>query len=324
MLGGALVAGAVLLPSAAHAQTTFLFRAGYDPTNGQSGLIPVLSGDGTFPASTVAYKAFDGSPSTETGTTSDSGASTSSSLYTSGTGQNFTENSTAGTGPHRITQAAFTIPKLSATNQVETVKLSTVSFFGYQKGSTSTLSPFTAGHLAIYNNDPNNGGVPFFGNYTTDVLISSTFTGGYRIPSGGSPMDTTRPIYKLTLDASSAPVLGAGNYFFGVSFNVNNTGSNPNDGFTVFAQTNDATTGQPKGTNGDATIYDQALNGGAGGFKTDQPGGLGVLDAFPFLATGNVVGATPEPSALALLGTMAVPGIAALAYRRRRSRRVAA
>jgi len=96
------------------------------------------------------------------------------------------------------------------------------TWFNYQTGSTTT-STFTGATLRIWDGTPGDGGSVIWGDTTTNVLTSSTFTGVYRV------LDTaltgsTRPIMQNELAA--ALFLAPGTYWVDVDF-TGSLGSGP-------------------------------------------------------------------------------------------------
>ena len=103
----------------------------------------------------------------------------------------------------------------------------TVIVFGYQIGS-STTSPFSNGYLRIYQDGPPGlGGTVIWGDSVTDVLVSTGFTGIYRVDTAaanGGLTSTQRPIMFLKLHLSPAPQLGEGTYWLAWSATASGTG----------------------------------------------------------------------------------------------------
>ena len=104
---------------------------------------------------------------------------------------------------------AFTVPTDS------TWIFDTVILYGYQKGS-GTASTFLSCNLQIYNGIPGLGGSVIWGDTVTNVLVSTGWTGIYRvdtITADGGLEQTQRPIMYLKLHLSAPPVLSAGAYW---------------------------------------------------------------------------------------------------------------
>jgi len=101
----------------------------------------------------------------------------------------------------------------------------TVIVYGYQKGSTTT-SPFLNCNLQIYNGTPGLGGSVIWGDTVTNVLVSTDFTGIYRVDtfaSDGGLADISRPIMYLKLYLSAPPHLSSGTYWLSWSVAGNTT-----------------------------------------------------------------------------------------------------
>jgi hypothetical protein len=114
----------------------------------------------------------------------------------------------------------FTVPVGS------TWTFDTVVIYGYQIGST-TISPFTAGYLRIYKDDPENG-VLVWGDSVTNVMVNTGFTGIYRVDttlSAGGLNSNQRPIMFINLHLSPAPVLNAGGYWLVWSASASGSGT---------------------------------------------------------------------------------------------------
>jgi hypothetical protein len=103
---------------------------------------------------------------------------------------------------------AFTVPAGS------TWTIDTVILYGIQRYS-GTTSTFTSCNVQIYNEEPGVGGGVIWGDTTTNVLVSTGFTGIYRVDTNaaGGLMNTVRPIMYLKLHLSPAPVLRGGTYW---------------------------------------------------------------------------------------------------------------
>lgn len=102
----------------------------------------------------------------------------------------------------------FTIPA------GETWKIDSLITFGYQTGSTPAASTFTAGYVRLYNGIPGAGGTLIGGDTTTNRLVSSGFSGIYRVNNNTST-DVTRPLMRLRLSvpATTPAMLPAGTYW---------------------------------------------------------------------------------------------------------------
>ena len=104
---------------------------------------------------------------------------------------------------------AFTVP----TGAVW--KFDTVIVYGYQYGSTPTSS-FTSCNLQIYNDTPGAGGAVIWGDTTTNLLVSTGFTGIYKVDTfvaDSGLLSTKRPIMYLKLYLAPHPNLSAGHYW---------------------------------------------------------------------------------------------------------------
>lgn len=97
--------------------------------------------------------------------------------------------------------------------------ISGFELYTYQTGSTTT-STITAVNLRIWNGSPDTtpddtGPVVVFGDTATNRLVSSTFSGVYRV-TPGTLDNTQRPIMRTT--ASAATTLPAGTYWLDVQY----------------------------------------------------------------------------------------------------------
>jgi hypothetical protein len=99
-----------------------------------------------------------------------------------------------------------------------THRLGTLDFFGVQRHSApfTTDVQFGALYVAIYNDNPIFGAAPIAGDFTTNRLQSSTWTGAYRV-SSSNLLAQDRPIMRLRADLSWAPALTDGTYWLVVS-----------------------------------------------------------------------------------------------------------
>jgi uncharacterized repeat protein (TIGR01451 family) len=160
---------------------------------------------------------------------------------------------------------------LSALNRVaddfiipagNTWTLDQITFFGYQTGSP-TVSTYTAVNLRIWDGEPGNGGTIIWGDTTTNVLISSTWTGMYRVTETTTGTAVDRPIMANVVDLGGL-VLPAGTYWLDwqsdgtlasgpwappITINgvpVTGNGLGTGDNGTTWAPTNDSGTGTPR------------------------------------------------------------------------------
>jgi len=84
-------------------------------------------------------------------------------------------------------------------------------FFAYQTGS-STTSTINDLRMQIYNGDPSAGGTVIYGDLTTNVLSSTSFTNIYRVLDTGL-LDSQRPIMENVVQLTPPLNLGAGTYW---------------------------------------------------------------------------------------------------------------
>ncbi len=106
----------------------------------------------------------------------------------------------------------FTLDAASTINEIEV--------YGYQTGS-STTSTFTGLYAAIYDGHPGQGGNLVWGDMTTNIMTSTSFTNAYR-GSDNTPTGTTRPIMALTATGLNIQ-LEAGTYY--LVWNMTGSGS---------------------------------------------------------------------------------------------------
>ena len=91
----------------------------------------------------------------------------------------------------------------------------TVIVYGYQYGSTTTSS-FLNCNLQIYDAAPGLGGSVIWGDTSTNVLVSTGWTGMYKVDtftSDNGLNGTFRPLMYLKLYLATPPVLGPGSYW---------------------------------------------------------------------------------------------------------------
>ena len=84
-------------------------------------------------------------------------------------------------------------------------------FFAYQTGSTITPT-INAYHVEIYDGDPSSGGTIIWGDWTTNVFTSASFTNIYRVLDTDL-LNSQRPIMESVVSVSPALVLSAGTYW---------------------------------------------------------------------------------------------------------------
>lgn len=85
-----------------------------------------------------------------------------------------------------------------------------IEVYGYQTGSTTT-STFTGLYAQIYNGAPNAGGQVVWGDETSNIMTSTSFTNCYR-GSDGETTATTRPLMAITAENLNIE-LEAGTYY---------------------------------------------------------------------------------------------------------------
>jgi hypothetical protein len=124
----------------------------------------------------------------------------------------FNANAAPPSGPIRLADD-FT---LSAAGGEGGVRLSHMYFYGVQSNSVTTDVRFGAFYITLYDGNPSAGGNPIAGDFTTNRLLSSTWTGAYRLSSSGT-FSSSRPITRLDVDMSWAPRLASGTYWMVVS-----------------------------------------------------------------------------------------------------------
>ena len=93
--------------------------------------------------------------------------------------------------------------------------LNTITFFSYQTGS-STTSTITGIYAQIWNGAPNAGGTVVWGNLTTNLLASTTFTNIYRSIESDL-LASNRPIMEVVANVAGC-VLSSGTYWVQYQF----------------------------------------------------------------------------------------------------------
>jgi len=92
--------------------------------------------------------------------------------------------------------------------------IETITFFTYQTGS-STTSTITGVNVQIWDGPPNAGGTVVWGNTTTNVMVSTTWSNDYRVLDTGL-LDSTRPIMAVVAGVNTT--LPAGTYWLDWQF----------------------------------------------------------------------------------------------------------
>lgn len=126
-----------------------------------------------------------------------------------------------------INAAAASWPKVADDFVIEAPgpvqqRLARIKFYGVQTQTANftTNVNFTALYITIYDGNPSLGANIIAGDQTTNRLISSAWTGAYRIGTGTTPIalaNNQRPITELTADMTWAPRLPNGEYWFVIS-----------------------------------------------------------------------------------------------------------
>ncbi|MEM6398295.1 MAG: T9SS type A sorting domain-containing protein [Bacteroidota bacterium] len=150
--------------------------------------------------------------------------------------------------------------------------LDEIELFAYQSFST-TASTITDVRVRIWDGVPGAGSNVVFGNLTTNRLISTTWTGAYRVTEESAGANTDRPVMVNTVDLGV--VLSAGTYY--LEWQADGTlGSGPwAPPITINGQT---TTGNGLQSQDNGDTFDPALDTGSG---TQQ--------GFPFNLFGQIV-----------------------------------
>lgn len=166
--------------------------------------------------------------------------------------------------------------------------------FGYVTGATTVQTTF--GAAQFFNAQPTVGSVPIFGDTTTNVFTSGTFTNIYRT-TAAAPLDATRRVVDNTLTFGAPLVLGPGTYWFEYGLTGNNFSPSlqvtPNQGGVVTGNGLQFTT--------------------AGGYlPLLDPAGTGVQKGVAFQLVGTIA-PIPEPGSMALVG---LAGLVGCGYRR--------
>lgn len=160
--------------------------------------------------------------------------------------------------------------------------LSRILWPAYQQhsGLTSTI---TGAFVGIFSGDPALGGTLIHGDETTNRLLSSTFSGAYRV-SGSAATNNSRPIMLNAIDLSFVPsALGPGTYWVAIGL----TGSLSDGPWTVPVVPHRQTDNAQQRAGGSWAPIDGDI----------VVAGTQVQD-IPFVIEGIIV---PEPASLALL-----------------------
>jgi len=117
-----------------------------------------------------------------------------------------------------------------------TWKFDTVIVYGYQYGSTATSFPIPDCNLQIYEGTPGLGGSVIWGDTVTNLLVSSGWTGIYKVDTfvaDNGLNSTERPIMYLKLYLAAPPVLTAGTYWLSWSCAGTSSVNPPNAPYKV-------------------------------------------------------------------------------------------
>jgi len=152
----------------------------------------------------------------------------------------------------------------------ETVEVTSIDFYAYQTGSTTT-STFTGATLVVWDGEPGVGSV-IYGDDAISALVNTEWSGAYRA-SETTPQDNARPIMKNTVETPGL-ILTPGTYW--IDWDADGTlASGP------WAPPIAAPLGT--GASGNGKIF----SAGAWGDVLD--GGSGNPLGFPFDVTGSVL-----------------------------------
>jgi hypothetical protein len=102
-------------------------------------------------------------------------------------------------------------------------QIDTITFFAYQTGS-GTTSSINALNLQIWNGPPNAGGTVIWGNTTTNIMTSTTWSNDYRVLEG-TLTNTDRPI--MAVVGTVGTVLPPGTYWLDWQFGGSASFSGP-------------------------------------------------------------------------------------------------
>lgn len=189
----------------------------------------------------------------------------------------------------------------------QTWEITGADFYAYRTGNNITTSPFGQLNFQIWNGRPGDGGSSVvFGDTTTNVLATSTFSNLYRVfntvvPPPGTAPGTTRPIWENHANVAGLS-LPAGTYWIDWGYRMTT------DTFTSFTPSVTAVGDRSGGVIGNARqsnlgAWADVIDAGNPATAPD------VAQDLPFRLHGRVV---PEPTSLALLA------LGGLLLRRRR------
>ncbi len=95
------------------------------------------------------------------------------------------------------------------------VRLANLHLYSFQTNAPTTAH-YGAVYITIYNGSPAAGGTPIAGDFSTNRLISTTWSGAYRV-SSSLLTSAARPIFDLNVDMSWVPPLADGQYWMMLS-----------------------------------------------------------------------------------------------------------
>ncbi|MCR5036888.1 MAG: choice-of-anchor J domain-containing protein [Bacteroidales bacterium] len=157
-----------------------------------------------------------------------------------------------------------------------------IEVYGYQTGSTTT-STFTGLYAQIYDGAPNAGGQAIWGDETSNIMTSTSFTNCYR-GSDGETTATTRPLMAITAENLNIE-LEAGTYYLVWSL-AGSASSGPWAGIEALPGVGNTGDGLQYGSSGWAALTDSGAGTPYGGaFKLVGEGG-GPVPPIP----GDILG----------------------------------
>ncbi len=202
----------------------------------------------------------------------------------------------------------------------ETWTLTELEWQLYQT-SSATTDPIVSVFIQVWDTTPITGGTPAFGNLTTNRLLSSAFSGVYRVTT--TVTDCARAIKTARIDMSWLPPLPEGTYWIQIASNGNPAFSGPwanhkvprdiaNDNSRFFTVATAAWAANLDAGYGAGWDYPFKLYGTSGGgcgcvCNYDTSTGNNVCDIFDFLEFGNMFSAA-DPCACDL-DTSTGPGV---------------